>query len=91
MRRNLAALTLTLGLAIPMTFPWMAMAEEVPRITKEEVKGMIDNADLIIIDVRTDKSWDGSELKIKGAIRENPASVNSWLDKYPKDKTLVFY
>ena len=91
MRRKLAALVLTLGSAIVVTFSWMAAAEEVPRITKEEVKEMLDHSNVIIIDVRTDKAWDMSELKIKGAVREDPWNVNSWMNKYPRDKTLVFY
>ncbi len=47
--------------------------------------------DVIIIDVRTDFAWQTSELKIMGAVREDPNNVNSWISKYPKDKTLVFY
>jgi hypothetical protein len=80
-----------LSLAMVMVFSWMAMAEEVPRISKEEVREMLGRSDLIIVDVRSEKSWDGAELKIKGAVREDPTKVNSWMDKYPKDKTLVFY
>jgi hypothetical protein len=30
-------------------------------------------------------------LKIKGAVREDPKQVSSWIDKYPKDKLLVLY
>ena len=81
----------TLSLALVMAYSWMAMAEEVPRISKEQVKEMIGHSDTIIIDVRSGKSWDETELKIKGAVREDPTQVRSWIDKYPKDKTLVFY
>ncbi len=86
MRRDLAA-----ALAFVLILSCMAMADEVPRISREEVKEMLDNPDMIIIDVRTDSSWHGSELKIKGAVREDPSDVTSWMDKYSKDKTLVFY
>jgi len=68
-----------------------ALAQEAPKITKEEVLGMLGNPDVIIIDVRAGGSSDGSELKIKGAVREDPRNVSLWIDKYPKDKTLVFY
>lgn len=64
-----------------------ALAQEAPKIAKEEVLGMIGNPDVIIIDVRSR----GDELKIKGAVREDPKNVSSWIDKYPKDKLLVFY
>jgi rhodanese-related sulfurtransferase len=60
-------------------------------MTKEELKVKLDNPDLIVIDVRLGKDWTNSDLKIKGAVRENPEAVDSWANKYPKDKTLVFY
>lgn len=66
--------------------------EEVPRMTKEELKALLGNPDLIILDVRFGRSWDNSQWKIKGAIREDPqAEIAAWADKYPKDKTLVLY
>ncbi len=91
MRRKLAALVLTLSFALILGFSWVSMAEEVPRISKEEVKRMFNNPDMIVIDVRTASAWDRSELKIKGAVREDPGNVDSWMNKYPKGKTLVFY
>ena len=67
-----------------------AIAED-KRITKEEVMQMLGSPDLIIIDVRAALDWEKSELKIKGAIREDPDNVSSWMSKYPKDKTIAFY
>ena len=72
-------------------FTTFAMSESVPRMTKEELKAMMDNPDVVIIDVRYGKDWTGSDIKIKGAIRENYDDVKSWADKYGKDKTLVLY
>ena len=71
----------------------LAIAADVPRMTKEELKAKIGNSDqnIVILDVRTGKDWKGSEFKIKGAVRENAAKVSSWAEKYSKDKTLVFY
>lgn len=65
-------------------------AGEVPRMTKEELKGLIGNPDVIVIDMRLGKDWDASEFKIKGAIRERTGDI-SWANKYPKDRTLVLY
>jgi len=66
--------------------------EEVPRMTKEELKSLLGNPDLIVLDVRFGATWDKSQWKIQGAIREDPqAEVASWADKYSKDKTLVLY
>ncbi|MBW2148869.1 MAG: hypothetical protein JRG73_19165 [Deltaproteobacteria bacterium] len=68
-----------------------AAAELVPRMTKEELKKLLGNSDIILMDVRTGKSWKDSEFKIKGAVREDPKKFDSWADKYPKDKTLILY
>ena len=69
-----------------------AIAEKnVPRMTKEELKKLLGNSDVIIIDVRMAKDWGASKTKIKGAVWEDPDNLKSWADKYPKDKTLVLY
>ena len=68
-----------------------AVAGEVPRMTKEELKSLMDDPQVVIIDVRTDSDWNGSTLKIKGAVREAPRDAESWADKYDKSKTYVLY
>ncbi len=72
-------------------FPAIAKSADAPRMTKEELKASLGSPDLVIIDVRRESDWTGSDLKIKGAVREDPGAVESWENKYPKDKTLVFY
>jgi rhodanese-related sulfurtransferase len=69
----------------------LAKSTDAPRMTKEELKTKLDAPDLVIIDVRYGMDWTDSDLKIKGAVREDPGAVESWANKYPKDKTLVFY
>jgi rhodanese-related sulfurtransferase len=69
----------------------LVLSAEVPRMTQEELKAMLDKPDLIIIDVRARSDWAGSDLKVKGAIREDPGNVESWANKYSKEKTLVLY
>ncbi len=64
---------------------------EVPRITKEELKPMLGNPDVIILDVRPYDQWEVSDQKLPGAVYENPERVEAWAKNYPKDKTLVFY
>jgi rhodanese-related sulfurtransferase len=68
-----------------------AKSADVPRMTKDELKAMLGNPDLIIIDVRYGRDWTDSDLKIKGAVREDPEAFDSWANKYSKDKTIVFY
>ena len=67
------------------------IAAEVPRIANEKLKSMLDDPDLVILDVRGAKQWEVSGRKIKGAVWEDPENVESWADKYSKDKTLVLY
>ncbi len=65
--------------------------DDVPRMAKEQLKAMLGNPDLIIVDVRIAHDWDGSNTKIKGAVREDAYKLGTWINKYPKDKTIVFY
>jgi rhodanese-related sulfurtransferase len=80
-------------LVLFVALAWVSsvMAADIPRITKEELKAMMDNPKVIIVDVRTNAGWSESKLKIKGAVREDPSKVKSWIEKYPFDKTYVFY
>ena len=64
---------------------------DVPRMTKEELKAKPGSPDLVIIDVRTSHDWQDSDAKIKGAVREELNRLGSWIDKYPKEKTIVLY
>jgi rhodanese-related sulfurtransferase len=68
-----------------------SLAAGVPRMTKEELKTLIGNSDVVIIDGRTPKHWNFSDSKIVGAVREDPSAVFTWTGKYPKDKTIVIY
>jgi len=63
----------------------------VPRISKEEVKAMLGKPDAIIIDVRKSGPLPPGEPKIAGALVEEPPQVQSWMGKYPKEKTIILY
>lgn len=67
------------------------IAQDVPKITKDELKAMMGNGDLVIIDLRRENHWKSSDSKIEGAVREDPGSIASWAEKYEKDKTYVLY
>jgi hypothetical protein len=90
-RKSQMRLFIILGLVLSWIFVSILPANDVPRMTKEELKGMLGNPEVTIIDVRANADWTGSNLKIKGAVREDPRKLNTWEDKYPKDKTLVLY
>ncbi len=94
MRNPVAAAVLITALMAGNHFgPLAASAAsiEVPRISIERTKQMLANPDVVIIDVRTVKTWWRSPTKIENAVREEPGSLERWAEKYPKDKTLIFY
>ena len=80
-----------------MVFFWLALgvisatAKEVPRMTVDELKALLGNPEVVILDVRIDRDWNGATEKIMGAVREDPHEVGSWVKKYAKEKTLVLY
>jgi hypothetical protein len=91
-RMKLKSLTLSLVLILLGLFLFRPVAaEDVPRITKEELKGLLGHPDVVVIDVRHSQNWQDSDLKIKSATRGNPDQFSSWFDQFPKDKTLILY
>jgi gas vesicle protein len=66
-------------------------AADFRKISKEELRDMLDNPELVIIDVRTDKEWKKADLKIKGAAWEDADEVKTWAVRYPKDRTIALY
>ena len=72
--------------------PIMTWAQDVPRMTKEEMKPMLGNPEVIILDVRSGWDWNGSKAKIQGAVREDPnQKAKTWAGKYSPDKTMILY
>ncbi len=70
----------------------MGKGPEVPLVTKEQLLAMMGKPDVVILDVRESGSWKKSKQKIQGAVREDPEKgIEGWYQKYPKEKTLVFY
>jgi hypothetical protein len=60
-------------------------------MTKEALKPLVGNLDVTIIDLRFGREWYGSDMKIKGAVREDPMKPGQWMDKYSKETMLVLY
>ncbi len=94
-RHYLSSILLAIFLVLGgMTSKVQAMGKgvEVPRVTKEQLLSIMGKPEVVILDVRESESWKKSKQKIQGAVREDPLKeVQGWSDKYPKDKTLVFY
>ena len=78
----------------PLFIPGHARAgtDEARRITKEELKSILANPHTIVIDVRQEGAWKDSDLKIKGAVHEDPLDdEKTWAKKYPKDANVILY
>lgn len=65
--------------------------KRIPRLTIDELKSRLGDPALVVIDVRSSADWNGSSIKIKGAVREVYANAAKWASKYDKDKTIVLY
>ncbi|UCF93417.1 MAG: hypothetical protein JSW39_04430 [Desulfobacterales bacterium] len=76
------------GALIPLR---TALAEDIPRITKDGLKARSGEANLILIDVRVPKDWEKSAEKIAGAVHHDPDDVGAWSGAYSQDQTLVLY
>ncbi len=60
-------------------------------VTKETLKGWMDNGSVAVLDARQGRDWSSSEFKIKGAHRTAPAKIADWKSGFAKDQKLVIY
>ncbi len=68
-----------------------SFADSVEKMTKEELRKIMETNSVSIIDVRKGRDWSSSEIKIKGAERLDLKNIVAEAQKYPKDQTLVLY
>jgi len=68
-----------------------SLSADAPRMTTDELKALLGKPDVILLDVRSGSDWKDSDLKIQGAIREEPGQIKSWSEKYSKEKIIVLY
>lgn len=84
----LGCLVILLGMGM---FVSEILSADAARMTKDELKALLGNPDLILLDVRSGSDWKDSDSKIQGAIREEPGQIKSWSGKYSKEKIIVLY
>lgn len=64
----------------------------VPRMAIEELKAKMDKGESVaVVDVRSKKSYEASDVKIKGAIRIAPEELNDRAGELPIGKEMAFY
>lgn len=66
--------------------------EQVPRLTKEQVRGMLGKPDVVVVDIRYIKQYEQSDKKIPGAVFVQPEHFDEFVKNHPKkDATYVLY
>ena len=76
---------------IGILFALPVEAANISMISIDQLKLILDNPQVVVIDVRTTKDWRNSPIKIKGAVRGAPKQFKSWSNGFPRDKALVLY
>ena len=89
--RLLMCVNVALTMIMVVIFTTTTIASEVTKISKEELKSILGNLDVIILDVDRGGNWEDRDRKILGAVRENPKKIESWMTKYSKNKTFILY
>jgi hypothetical protein len=77
-------------LIAPVVF---SATDNVPRITVQELKAKMDRGeDIVILDVRLGSEYEGSKIKIKGAIRIPVFQLeDNRYKELPRDKDIIAY
>ena len=86
------SVSLAIAVAVVLLAPFATVySKDVSLITKEELRKIMSNEDVVILDVRKGRDWSSSEFKIQGAVRVDPKAVAQWQENYSKDKKFVLY
>jgi len=82
---------LVLVVVVGLTATPTIAAGDVDVMNKDELKALLGNDDVVILDVRTGRDWSSSEFKIQGAQRVTAKKIDKWSANLSKDKKLVLY
>ncbi len=64
---------------------------QIPRISAAAAFQRHGDPHTVFVDVRTERTWLTSALKIAGAVREDPDAVAQWAGKYDPQTIFVCY
>ena len=90
-KNNTLLIAIVLAGLILVTPFSMALGKGVSLMTKEELKPILNDEDVVVIDVRSGRDWRSSEFKIPGAVYVDPGKFLDWEANYAKDNKLVLY
>ena len=86
------SVSLVITVAVVLLAPFATVyGKDVSLITKEELRKIMSNEVVVILDVRKGRDWSSSEFKIQGTVRVDPKAVAQWQENYSKDKKFVLY
>ena len=83
--------TVLLAVILLLAAAFTASADNVPRMSTDELNARLGEADLTVLDVRGSWDWNPAEARIAGAQRVNPGTPAQWAGNYAKDKPVVLY
>lgn len=69
----------------------MAIADGVPEMTVDDLKSRLDQGDVAVLDVRSDRDWNTADTSIPGSARVNPDEIGQWAKNLPEGKAIVLY
>ncbi len=81
---------ITFLLAITFLMSGQVLAASIARMDKDELKSLLGDKNLVVLDVRVGRDWNSSEFKIKDAVRMAPSDIDQ-VEKYPKNTKFVLY
>jgi rhodanese-related sulfurtransferase len=66
--------------------------QDAPRMSVAELLSRLEkHAPVVIVDARSEGSWEGSDKQIKGSVRIPVDQIESRMSDLPKDKEIIFY
>jgi len=65
---------------------------ETTRVTVDELRErMARGEEFAFVDTRNENAWSEAQTKLPGAIRVSADEVEKYLDRIPKDRTVITY
>ena len=88
--RKVLVFIIVCAVSLLLAVPCLAETDSL-RVDKVTLKNWLADPQVLIIDVRAGESWEQSDRKIKGAVRQEPKEVENWATSLPRDKKIVLY
>ena len=92
MKRRLTLTVFAILVFVATAFSASLTPEAVPRVTVKELESMLAGGRaVVILDLRSNGSYNANNAKIKGAIRIPPRELKDRMAEIPKGKKIVTY